>query len=167
MAEAVDVSGVAQLAISVKDLDKSVAFYRDVLGMTFLFKAPPQMAFLQCGATRLMLSAGANGPVESRPIAYYAVPDIQAAFTALTWKGAPVKQAPQMIARLGGNDLWLGFTEDPDGHPVGLMSEVPVRASEEPVQAAEVPPPAADDSAPVVASAPAPAPASEGPAETA
>ncbi len=126
MSDALNVTGLAQVAFSVKDLDRAVAFYRDVLGLPYLFAAPPQMAFLQCGPTRLMLSAQPGGDAESHPILYYAVPDIQSAFAALAEKGAPIKQPPQMIAKLGTNDLWLGFTEDPDGHHVGIMSEVPV-----------------------------------------
>jgi len=126
MSDAINVTGLAQVAFSVKDLDRAVAFYRDVIGLTFLFAAPPKMAFLQCGSTRLMLSAQAGAETESHPILYYSVPDIQAAFARLAEKGAPIKQPPQMIAKVGVNDLWLGFTEDPDGHHVGIMSEVPV-----------------------------------------
>ena len=125
MSDALNVTGLAQVAFSVTDLDRAVTFYRDVLGLTFLFNAPPKMAFLQCGPTRLMLSAHGGGESESHPILYYAVTDIQAAFEELARKRAPIKQTPQMIARLGPNDLWLGFTEDPDGHPVGLMCECP------------------------------------------
>lgn len=126
MSDALSVTGLAQVALSVKVLDRAVAFYRDVIGLTFLFAAPPQMAFLQCGPTRLMLNAQPGGETESHPILYYAVPDIDAAFASLAEKGVPIKRAPQMIAKLGANDLWLGFTEDPDGHDVGIMSEVPM-----------------------------------------
>ena len=125
MSDAINVTGLAQVAFSVRDLDRAVVFYRDVLGLTFLFNAPPQMAFLQCGQTRLMLSAQPGGDAESHPILYYAVTDIQSAFEDLARKGASIKQQPHMIARLGSNDLWLGFTEDPDGHPVGIMAEMP------------------------------------------
>ena len=125
MSDALNVTGLAQVAFSVTDLDRAVAFYRDVLGLTFLFNAPPKMAFLQCGPTRLMLSAQPGEWAESHPILYYSVPDIHVAFEALARGGAPVKQAPQMIAKLGANDLWLGFTEDPDGHQVGLICECP------------------------------------------
>ena len=125
MSDALNVTGLAQVAFSVKDLNRAVTFYRDVIGLTFLFFAPPQMAFLECGPTRLMLSAQPGPESESHPILYYSVPDIQSAFASLAVKGAPIKQPPQMIAKLGANDLWLGFTEDPDGHPVGIMSEVP------------------------------------------
>lgn len=119
------ISGLAQVALNVRDLDASVTFYRDVLGLTFLFSAPPSLAFLQCGPTRVMLNGGAQAPPPAGgPILYYAVADIQAAFAAITAKGAPVKEVPKAIAKVGGREVWLGFTEDPDGHPVGLMSEV-------------------------------------------
>ena len=121
------ITGVAQVALSVRDLEKAVAFYRDVLGLAFLFAAPPSLAFLQCGPTRVMLSGDPQAkPPAGGPILYYAVTDIQAAFASITAKGAPIKEAPKAIARVGGREVWLGFTEDPDGHPVGLMSEVPV-----------------------------------------
>jgi predicted enzyme related to lactoylglutathione lyase len=123
--QAPGITGFAQVALNVRNLEKAVAFYRDVLGLTFLFSAPPSLAFLQCGPTRVMLSGdpGANPPAGG-PILYYAVRDIQAAFSAITAKGAPLTEAPKAIATVGGREVWLGFTEDPDGHPVGLMSEV-------------------------------------------
>ena len=37
---------IGQIAIPVSNLDRAVAFYRDVLGMRFLFQAPPELAFL-------------------------------------------------------------------------------------------------------------------------
>jgi methylmalonyl-CoA/ethylmalonyl-CoA epimerase len=122
------VTGLAQVAISVSDLEASVAFYRDVLGLTYLFSAPPSLAFLQCGPTRLMLSGEPPGEAPSRPTLYYAVADIHAAVDAVRAGGAAVTQEPAVIARLGTMDVWLAFTQDPDGNPVGLMAEVPVQA---------------------------------------
>jgi len=46
---------IAQLMIPVDDLDRGVSFYRDVLGIPFLFVAPPQMAFFMCGSVRLLI----------------------------------------------------------------------------------------------------------------
>jgi methylmalonyl-CoA/ethylmalonyl-CoA epimerase len=121
------ITGVAQVALRVTELERAVAFYRDVLGLTFLFSAPPSLAFLQCGPTRVMLSGDPQAaPPAGGPVLYYAVPDIQAAFAAVAAKGAPIREAPKAIARVGGREVWLGFTEDPDRHPVGLMSEVPL-----------------------------------------
>src|SRR4051812_48622938 len=48
-------TAIGQVAITVRQLPRAVSFYRDVLGLTFLFEAG-QMAFFDCGGTRLMLS---------------------------------------------------------------------------------------------------------------
>ena len=50
-AETVHLTQIAQIAITVSDLPRSTAFYRDTLGLTFLFDAG-SMAFLQCGNVR-------------------------------------------------------------------------------------------------------------------
>ena len=50
----VKLSQVEQIAIIVHDVDRAVTFYRDLLGLPFLFQVP-QMAFSQCGEVRLML----------------------------------------------------------------------------------------------------------------
>jgi len=118
------ITGLAQVALSVKDIDTATAFYRDVLGLPFLFSAPPGLAFFQVGPTRLMLSTSTGGDAGSHGILYYAVADIQAAFVEVTGRGAVAKEPPRMIAKVAGREVWLAALEDPDGHIVGLMSEV-------------------------------------------
>jgi methylmalonyl-CoA/ethylmalonyl-CoA epimerase len=122
--QATGITGLAQVALSVKDIDTATTFYRDVLGLPFLFSAPPGLAFFQVGPTRLMLSASTEGGVGSHGILYYAVADIQSAFAAVTGRGAVAKEPPRMIAKVAGREVWLAALEDPDGHIVGLMSEV-------------------------------------------
>ncbi len=121
--DSIDIRGISQIACSVKDLGRSIAFYRDTLGLRFLFEAPPALAFFDCGGIRMMLTAQPDEKVESHPIVYYKVPDIHAAAAELRRRGAPVAADPHVVARLGAVELWLAFTEDPDGHVVGLMSE--------------------------------------------
>ena len=48
-------SRIGQIFVNVHDLDRAIAFYRDVLGVRFLFQAPPNMAFFDCDGIRLML----------------------------------------------------------------------------------------------------------------
>jgi len=113
---------IAQIALTVQDLSRALAFYRDVLGMQFLFEAG-NMAFFQCGSVRLMIGAS-DKPAGSGGIVYFRVPDIQAAAGLLTAQGVALVQEPHLVARMKSHDLWLAFLNDPDGNTLGLMSEV-------------------------------------------
>lgn len=48
-------STIGQISVTVRELDRAVTFYRDQLGMQFLFRVP-NMAFFDCSGVRLMLS---------------------------------------------------------------------------------------------------------------
>ena len=58
---------IGQIHVSVTDVDRSVAFYRDVLGIPFLFRVPGQpMAFFDCGGVRLYLGVPESEDFRSR-----------------------------------------------------------------------------------------------------
>lgn len=117
---------IGQIAIVVRDLARAVAFYRDVLGMRFLFQAPPGLAFFDCGGVRLMLSEPeGSDPSGASSVLYYGVPDIHAAYDTLVSRGVQFAQAPHLIASLADRDVWMGFFRDSEGNLLGLMSEVP------------------------------------------
>ena len=116
---------IAQVAINVHDLDRAVRFYRDVLGLEFLFQVP-KLAFFNCGGVRLMLGLPESERFDHpASVLYYDVPDIQAATHILKERGAGFESDPHVIADLGDRVLWLAFLTDSEGNPVGLMSEVP------------------------------------------
>ena len=120
------INHLTQVAVVVQDLDRAVRFYRDTLGLKFLFQAPPGLAFFDLSGVRLML----DKPSEPLPkgvgtsILYYGVDDIQAAHATLVGRGVPFEEAPHMIANLGDRDLWMGAFRDSEGNLLGLMSEV-------------------------------------------
>ena len=120
---------IGQIAINVRDVPGAVAFYRDVLGMTFLFELPT-MGFFDCGGIRLMLSK-AESPEFDHPasIIYYKVADIQKTFEALSQQGVEFVSPPRLVAPMPDHDLWMAFFRDPDQNSLALMSEVP-RVSE-------------------------------------
>ena len=118
----VHLNDIAQIALTVQDLPRALAFYRDVLGMQFLFEAG-NMAFFQCGPVRLMIGAS-DKPAGGGSIVYFRVPDIQAAAGFLKVQGVALVQEPHLVARMKSHDLWLAFLNDPDGNTLGLMSEV-------------------------------------------
>jgi|SRR5690349_3143995 len=116
---------VAQLLVPVEDFDKGVAFYRDTLGLPFLFAAPPQMAFFNCGGVRLLVGAVPAGQKAQRGSAiYFQVPDIRAVYKTLSSKGVTFNQPPHVVHRTPKSELWLAEFVDPDGNQLALMAEV-------------------------------------------
>lgn len=121
----IGISKIGQIAINVKDLDRATAFYQEQLGLKLLFKAPPGLAFFDCGGVRLMLSLPEK-PEFDHPssIFYFSVPDIQTAYSSLKESGAHLEDEPHMIAKMPTHDLWMTFFRDSEGNPMALMSEV-------------------------------------------
>ncbi|MBX6362944.1 MAG: VOC family protein [Gemmatimonadetes bacterium] len=118
---------IGQIAINVHDVERATAFYRDTLGMRFLFRAG-DMAFFDCGGVRLLLGT-ATSPEHDHPasIVYYKVDDIAAAHAELVARGVAFEQAPHVVADLGDRELWLAFFRDPESNVVALMAE-PLKA---------------------------------------
>jgi methylmalonyl-CoA/ethylmalonyl-CoA epimerase len=117
---------LAQVSMTVHDLGRAEAFYRDVLGMKHLFSVPPKMAFFDCAGTRLYLAIPEK-PEFDHPgsVLYFAVADIQAAHAALVGRGVVFEEAPHLIAKLPHADLWMAAFRDSEGNFLALQSEVP------------------------------------------
>ena len=116
---------IGQIAVPVRDLDRAVGFYRDVLGMTLLFQAPPQLAFFDCGGVRLMLDVPEDAAFQGHSsVLYYKVPDMQQTYQELMGKGVVFLKDPHLIAKMSDHDLWMAFFQDPEGNLLGLMCEV-------------------------------------------
>jgi methylmalonyl-CoA/ethylmalonyl-CoA epimerase len=119
------ISQIGQIAIPVGDIDRAIAFYRDTLGMRFLFKAPPGLGFFDCGGVRLMLDAPAKTQSANHAsIIYYKVADLDATFEMLSAREVVFAAKPHLVARLPDHELWMAFFRDPDGNLLALMSEV-------------------------------------------
>lgn len=116
---------IGQIALTVSDVDAALRFYRDILGLSFLFQPSPELAFLQAGTVRLMLSTSQGaGAVGANSVLYFNVIDISASYDKLVAKGAVAERAPQLAAKMPDHQLWLGFVRDFDGNLVGLMEEI-------------------------------------------
>ncbi len=134
---------IGQIAIPVRDPERSLVFYRDTLGLQLLFEAPPALAFFDVGGVRLMLDgsggeaaeeageesgAGSGGKSADRSgegvVIYYAVADLDAAFETLSGRGLSFEREPHLVARMPDHELWMAFFRDPDANLLALMSEV-------------------------------------------
>ena len=121
---AVHLDTIGQIALTVSSLDEARVFYRDVLGIQFLFDAGT-MAFFQCGPVRLLIGTGEQGTgAGSGTVLYFRVPDIQAVHVALKDKGVAFLSDPHRVARMKDHDLWLAEFKDPSGNTLALMSEI-------------------------------------------
>ena len=119
-----ELTAIRQIALTVSDVSRSTAFYRDALGLTFLFSAGPTLAFLDVGGVRLMLAAPESGfTAGASSMLYFRVADIEAAHARLAERGVAFPSVPHMIAAMPDHDLWLDEFRDPDGNPLALMCE--------------------------------------------
>jgi predicted enzyme related to lactoylglutathione lyase len=117
-------SGIGQIAITVSDVQSALPFYRDILGLQFLFSPSPNLAFLDAGGIRIMLSTpqGAGTPGHNS-ILYFRVTEITKTHAVIVGRGATNERAPQLTAKMPDHELWMAFLRDPDGNLVGLMEE--------------------------------------------
>ena len=115
----------------VSDVDAATTFYKDKLGVPFLFAAPPKLVFFDLSGIRLMLAEPENAAetdkVGRNLTLYFSVEDIQQAFETLKQRGVEVEAQPHVIARMGAVDLWMAFFRDLDHNLIGLMAEVPAQ----------------------------------------
>jgi methylmalonyl-CoA/ethylmalonyl-CoA epimerase len=118
-------STIGQIAVPVRDIERATAFYRDVLGMKYLFSAG-NLSFFDCDGVRLMLDIVEDKRFDHpASVIYYKVDDIQPATALLRGKGVVVVGEPHIIAPMADHDLWMAFFEDPDENVFSLMCEVP------------------------------------------
>ncbi|MGD8339272.1 MAG: VOC family protein [Gammaproteobacteria bacterium] len=118
------VTGIRQIAVTVADVSRALEFYRDILGLEFLFAPGDDLAFVEAGDVRIMLTTPQGaGSVGANSILYFAVVDIEAAFSTCVENGAASERPPALAAEMPDHELWIGFLKDPDGNLVGLLEE--------------------------------------------
>lgn len=117
-------SQIRQISMRARDIARATEFYRDKLGMRFLFGVPDKMAFFDCDGIRLMLSLPEAQFDHPGSVVYFKVEDIVSAFKMLEENGVKILSPPHLIARMDTHDLWMGFFNDSEDNVLSLMSEV-------------------------------------------
>jgi len=120
---------VQQVALTTTDLDRSITFYRDRLGLQLLFVAH-NMAFFDLSGTRLMVSLDRTRRT-SRPqsILYFDTPDFDAAVSRLAALNIPREGGVETVQTGRSGSLKLQQFVDPDGNALAVMGFVPAGAS--------------------------------------
>ena len=128
MSTDVGVRRIAQVSLFVRNMERAISFYRDVLGLPHLFTAG-DLAFLDAAGVRLYLHASGEDDWRPSSILYLEVDDIDRSFSALRQADATITGEPHAVHtdEQAGVTEWMGFFEDPEGNTLGLLSRVPVQ----------------------------------------
>jgi catechol 2,3-dioxygenase-like lactoylglutathione lyase family enzyme len=118
-----NIVSIAQIARTVRDVRQSEDWYGKILGLTHLYTFG-KLAFFDLGGTRLMLSQESGEPA-AESILYLRVGDIAATHELLKSRGVEFISAPHMLhEHPDGTEEWLAIFKDPEGRPLGLMTQV-------------------------------------------
>lgn len=123
-----NVTGLRQVAQHVEDMDRAVAFYRDIVGLDLIARFdPPGLAFFDLGPTRLLLEAGAPSAM-----LYLGVDDVTAVTERMRDAGVEIESEPHVIhhdeaGQFGpaGEAEEMSFFRDSEGNLVGLAGRRP------------------------------------------
>ena len=115
---------IGQIAIPVRDFERAIDFYQNILNLPFQFKTQ-RLAFFDCGGVRLLLACPEND--EQRllgSVIYYQVDDIHKSYRELQEKGVEFIESPRVIATMNQIETWMCFFKDSEGNTLSLMSEI-------------------------------------------
>ena len=119
MAASNQLSRITAVMLGVRDLEKSLEFYKEKLGLKVMMQEPG-LALLECGGVVLGLS---RGPVNLAPHVagatdlVFGVNDVRAAYKALTEKGVVFMREPRQATPTD----WVANFKDPDGHILSVF----------------------------------------------
>lgn len=116
---------IGQIAMRAHDLDRAVVFYRDVLGLPFLYRFG-SLAFFDCAGTRLLIETP-QSPEFDHPgsVLYFTVADITQTWQQLVGSGVEAVDPPHIVGQLETVDVWMAFFRDTEGNTLAIMAEVP------------------------------------------
>lgn len=120
---------LSNVLLRVADLQRSLGFWRDKLGLKPL-GAFESFAFLDAGGTRIGLNAVAppkepDGGLATLTEIVLEFPDVRAAHAELSAKGVSFRTPPRAVTSDATRELWACDCRDPDGHLVSITGWVP------------------------------------------
>ena len=122
----VGLGSLMQINMPVKEIEPAVAFYRDTLGLPFLFQAG-NLAFFDCDGVRLLVDV-AESEEFAHPgsVLYFRVDDITAEYESMKARGVQFVAEPHRIHSDGNVELWMAFFSDGQWNTHAIASEVPI-----------------------------------------
>jgi len=118
-----------RIILRVTDLEKSVAFYKDLVGLP-LQSVNGEFAVLGTGGAVVMLhQLMLKSPAPSTGLAAFTEvvlesPDVLASYRALKARGVAFRIEPTVATTDGTRDLYVADFRDPDGHVLSISGWV-------------------------------------------
>ena len=115
-----------QIALTTRDLPRAVEFYKNVLGLPFLFETN-NMAFFDIAGMRLMIALDLKRP-KTRPtsILYFDTPNFAATLERLEALDVSFEGPIEIVQSTDTGELKLRQFVDPDGNMLAVMAMVPI-----------------------------------------
>lgn len=123
------IGAVRQVALSAgRDLDTTLAFWRDVLGMGVHARYdPPGIAFIIAGEIRLLFTDGIPAGT-----VYLDISGLNEFHAQASTAGVPFTAPPTLVHHdtegtfgPAGESEWMAFLKDPAGNTIGLVERLP------------------------------------------
>lgn len=123
---------ISNIILQVADLERSLAFYRDLLGLRLLH-ADGAFAFLDGGGVTLALNQlPTEFPDTEETIEIvFQVEDVHTTHTALTGRGVEFRVEPRVVTEMDGRSLIAADFRDPDGHVLSITGWVQATSGSE------------------------------------
>ena len=115
---------VGQVILPVKELAKSIAFYKDTLGMKVKYTIPEEFAFFDGGGVELALRQNEHSLLPDETEIVLQVSDVHGMFELLKAKGVSFSHPPRAVTGNEASELYATDFRDPDGHVLSITSWV-------------------------------------------
>ena len=109
-----------------RDLDASMTFYRDTLGLEVARRDPDRIVFRCGGGTQLVVTESTVGTTDTQTQLAWRVPDVRAAIDELRGRGVTIEEyvAPDPVTTDGVADMghsWAAWFVDPDANVLAVV----------------------------------------------
>jgi catechol 2,3-dioxygenase-like lactoylglutathione lyase family enzyme len=116
-----DESAAMGAMLVVSDLQRSVSFYRDLVGLRMVDRAS-NTAVLSYGGGRVLLRQLADMSHVDRRVSHLhiQVSDVDASYQEMVARGVTFVHSPRVISLGDRLNLWAATFRDPDGHDIAI-----------------------------------------------
>jgi catechol 2,3-dioxygenase-like lactoylglutathione lyase family enzyme len=119
------IGAVRQVALAAgRDLDATLAFWRDVLGLSVhALYDPPGIAFIMAGDVRLLFTDGVPAGTVYLDMAGLDAFHLSARAAGVPFTAPPARVHIDREGQFGpaGEEEWMAFLKDPAGNTIGLV----------------------------------------------